>query len=110
MAAYLFLPKRVQAPYQTVLFFPSARVMFLPPDSSELGDVKVRAGGLPVKEATSIALQVAKALEEAHEQGVIHRDLKPANVMITPKGQAKVLDSFCRNRRRAPTRQTLRRA
>jgi eukaryotic-like serine/threonine-protein kinase len=53
---------------------------------------KVRAGGLPVKEATSIALQVAKALEEAHEQGVIHRDLKPANVMITPKGQAKVLD------------------
>jgi eukaryotic-like serine/threonine-protein kinase len=71
---------------------------------------KVRAGGLPVKEATSIALQVAKALEEAHEQGVIHRDLKPANVMITPKGQAKVLDSFCRNRRRAPTRQTLRRA
>jgi pimeloyl-ACP methyl ester carboxylesterase len=40
MSAYLFLPKRVHPPYQTVLFFPSARVMFLPPDSSELGDVK----------------------------------------------------------------------
>ena len=40
MAAYLFLPKHVQPPYQTVLFFPSARVMALPPDSSELGDVK----------------------------------------------------------------------
>ncbi len=39
MAVYLFLPKRVQAPYQTVLFFPSARVLFLPPDSSSLGDV-----------------------------------------------------------------------
>jgi dienelactone hydrolase len=39
MAAYLFLPKRVRPPYQTVLFFPSARVLFLPPDSSELGDV-----------------------------------------------------------------------
>lgn len=39
MAAYLFLPKRVRPPYQTVLFFPSARVLFLPPTSSELGDV-----------------------------------------------------------------------
>ena len=39
MAAYLFLPKRVRPPYQTVLFFPSARVLFLPPDSSNLGDM-----------------------------------------------------------------------
>ncbi|MGA8528907.1 MAG: protein kinase [Acidobacteriaceae bacterium] len=39
MSAYLFLPRRVKPPWQTVLFFPSARVLFLPPDSSELGDV-----------------------------------------------------------------------
>jgi len=40
MAAHLFLPKNAKPPFQTVLFFPSARVLELPPDSSTLGDVK----------------------------------------------------------------------
>jgi eukaryotic-like serine/threonine-protein kinase len=53
---------------------------------------KVKSGPLPEKEIVSSGGQIAAALEEAHEHGIVHRDLKPANVMVTPKGQAKVLD------------------
>src|SRR5271169_3639771 len=46
----------------------------------------------PEKEAVALGTQIAAALEDAHEQGVVHRDLKPGNIMVTPKRQVKVLD------------------
>ena len=49
-------------------------------------------GPLSIEEALEIGRQIAAALESAHEAGIVHRDLKPGNVMITPAGDAKVLD------------------
>ena len=53
---------------------------------------KLKAGPLPVEDALYLALQIAEALEVAHERGVVHRDLKPANIVVTADGQVKVLD------------------
>ncbi len=53
---------------------------------------RLKRGAIPVEESLKLALQIAEALEAAHEKGVIHRDLKPANVKVTPDGKVKVLD------------------
>jgi len=53
---------------------------------------RIKRGAMPVEEATAIALQIAEALEAAHEQGIVHRDLKPANIKLTDDGVVKVLD------------------
>ena len=53
---------------------------------------KLAGGPLPEKEVAMLGAQIASALDGAHERGVVHRDLKPGNILVTPKGQAKVLD------------------
>jgi len=53
---------------------------------------RISRGAISLEEALEIALQIAEALEAAHEKGIIHRDLKPANVIVTPEGTVKVLD------------------
>jgi serine/threonine-protein kinase len=53
---------------------------------------RIARGPLPLEEALPLALQIAEALEYAHERGIVHRDLKPANVKLAEDGSAKVLD------------------
>jgi tRNA A-37 threonylcarbamoyl transferase component Bud32 len=57
-----------------------------------LAEVLHQQGPLPVAHACHYVRQAALGLQHAFEQGMVHRDVKPHNLMLTPKGQVKILD------------------
>ena len=61
-------------------------------EGENLKELVVRRGHLEVREALEIALEVARGLAFAHDNGLIHRDVKPQNVLLNGDGRAKVTD------------------
>ena len=53
---------------------------------------RIAKGPIPLEDALPVALQIAEALEAAHELGIVHRDLKPANIKVSDQDVVKVLD------------------
>ncbi|HEY7912089.1 MAG TPA: tetratricopeptide repeat protein [Blastocatellia bacterium] len=53
---------------------------------------QIAAGSLTAETILAISIQICEGLEEAHARGVIHRDIKPENILITDRGQVKLVD------------------
>jgi len=53
---------------------------------------KILRGPMRLNMAIETAIQIADGLKEAHEKDIVHRDIKPANIMVTNKGQTKIMD------------------
>jgi eukaryotic-like serine/threonine-protein kinase len=66
--------------------------MFIAMEYIDGGTLREKLPYPKVEDAVSIAIQIGEALQEAHSKGIVHRDIKADNIMLTSKGQAKVMD------------------
>jgi beta-lactam-binding protein with PASTA domain/tRNA A-37 threonylcarbamoyl transferase component Bud32 len=61
-------------------------------DGEDLASLLRRNGPLPPRQAARLVAEVARALDAAHDRGIVHRDVKPGNIMLTVGGRVKVAD------------------
>jgi serine/threonine protein kinase len=72
-------------------------------DGPSLAELVSRRRVLRPEAAAAIAYQVAEGLAHAHERGVVHRDIKPQNVLLSKRGDVKIIDFGIAQRERLPS-------
>ncbi|HEX5069702.1 MAG TPA: protein kinase [Vicinamibacterales bacterium] len=71
---------------------PAGRFLVMELAAGEDLSARMSRGPMDLHDALPIVIQIAHALEAAHERAIVHRDLKPANIKVSDEGAVKVLD------------------